>query len=477
MRSAVQGGQAGLDNGTHELHVQDSMATQIDAKPESLSHWVWATDGHASHRAPLLDRAAAILDGRLTASAGQREELAARLERWRYQHLNERAGQMAPQDWELADWLDLAANELTRRPARPPRRPRMAIAGQGETPTAAIDAALQGLDPNVPLDELREKARALTEQHFTRPSREGQPKRRVLLYAPLYLSSYCVNHCTYCGFRYPHPIQRKHLGPQQALREADLLFQRGFRHLLLVAGDFPKLLTTDYYVAILQALCDRGVKPAIEIAPQSTASYARMIEAGACGITLYQETYDEGLYRSCHPRGSKMSYDWRLEGVERAAEVGMRRLGLGILLGLADPRQDLLALMRHGEYLRRRFPDRTLAFSLPRIYEAPQGFKPPYQVDDETFVRLYCVLRIAFPQAELVLSTREPAALRNQLAAICITQMSAGSCTVPGGYGDASPESRSGQQFPVADHRPPAEVAAWLARAGLQPIWQIDQST
>jgi 2-iminoacetate synthase len=146
---------------------------------------------------------------------------------------------------------------------------------------------------------------------------------------------------------------------------------------------------------------------------------------------------------------------------------------LGILLGLAKPENDLLALMRHAAYLEARFPDRTLALSLPRIYEAPQGFEPPYRVDDEEFVRLYCALRLAFPRAELVLSTREPAHLRNRLAQICITQMSAGSCTSPGGYGDASPDSRTGQQFPVCDHRSPAEVAAWLAEAGFEPTWDV----
>jgi 2-iminoacetate synthase len=294
----------------------------------------------------------------------------------------------------------------------------------------------------------------------------------MLLYAPLYLSSYCINHCVYCGFRYPHDIPRRHLGREEVLDQADLLRARGLRHILLVAGDFPRLTTTAYYAEIIRALSARGLHVAVEIAPQSVASYAELVAAGACGVTLYQETFDERLYALYHPRGNKVSYDWRLEGLERAAEAGMKRLGLGILLGLGDPREDLVAMLRHARYLRERFPDRTLAFSLPRIYDAPQGFEPPYPVDDETFVRLYCALRIGFPASELVLSTREPAALRSRLAEICITQMSAGSCTVPGGYEDAGNQTRGGQ-FPISDCRTPAEVAEWLCETGFEVVWEI----
>jgi len=140
---------------------------------------------------------------------------------------------------------------------------------------------------------------------------------------------------------------------------------------------------------------------------------------------------------------------------------------------LAEPRQDLLALMRHGRYLETRFPDRTLAFSLPRIHDAPDDFQPPYTVDDETFVRFYCVLRVAFPRAELVLSTREPEALRHRLAELVITQMSAGSSTIPGGYEDTDDAETPGEQFPVCDQRPPAEVADWLRAKGFEPTWEI----
>jgi 2-iminoacetate synthase len=340
--------------------------------------------------------------------------------------------------------------------------------------TGPIGEAQAALDPEVDLEELACRARQLTRGRFAAPtSSEGTPpKRRMLLYAPLYLSSYCTNCCAYCGFRHPNPIERRHLSLEEALDEAAILRGRGFRHILLVAGDQPRLTTPEYYAAIIRALAARGIDPAIEIAPQPTEAYAELAAAGACGITLYQETYNQELYALYHPRGTKASYHWRFEGVERAAEAGIGRLGLGILLGLADPREDLVAMMRHARYLNGRFPDRRLALSLPRIYEAPKGFQTPYPVDDETFVRMYCALRLAFPDAELVLSTREPAALRNRLARICITQMSAGSRTVPGGYEEAA-ENHCGEQFPVSDHRTPDEVAHWLGSAGFQPVWEI----
>ena len=319
------------------------------------------------------------------------------------------------------------------------------------------------------LDGLAERAAEVTAAEFGSPGASAASavhSRRMLLYAPIYLSNYCVNHCVYCGFNYARSIERRHLDVEEAAREAEVLLARGLRHHLILAGEFPRLDTTDYFVAVIRRLVAMGIRPSVEIAPQSTSSYAAMVAAGACGVTLYQETYDPLLFAQYHPRGPKASYDWRLEGLDRAADAGMGRLGLGVLLGLADPREDVLAMMRHADYLVRRFPDRTLAFSLPRIHEPPGSFAPPYLVDDETFVRLYCALRLAFPKAELVLSTRESVAMRNRLAAICITQLSAGSCTAPGGYA----QRPAAEQFPVHDQRTVAEVLAWLRDAGFTPI-------
>lgn len=429
--------------------------------------WIAATDEHAAGRIEALRQTQRALEGH--ASAGDRLELARRLERWRYQLLNRREPEGKNQ--ELADALDLAANQLLGGPPRSPRSPRQAI-DPASAARGSLEEALAWFDPSRPLDDLEAQARRLTRRHFTLAT----GRRRMLLYAPLYLSNHCINHCLYCGFRYPNQIVRRRLEIDEAVREADALLDRGCRHVLLVAGEFPGLATVDYFVEILRAIRARGAIPSIEIAPQSTIDYRQMVEAGAAAVTLYQETYDPALYAGYHPRGTKASFDWRLEGHERAAEAGVPRLGFGVLLGLADPRQDAAAMLRHAAYIDRHFPGRTLAFSLPRIHEAPEGFRVPVAVDDETFVRLYCCLRIAFPQAELVLSTREPPPLRDRLAEICITQMSAGSCTAPGGYLAADAEQAAGEQFPVCDRRSPADVQTALEQLDIAPIWDLPPS-
>jgi 2-iminoacetate synthase len=446
------------------------MPTTTQPSLRTFADRIRATDAHAERRLALVNRAERLLEGEETTCETERVALADRLERWRCQLLNERRDEWSAEDQRLADALDLAAGRIAGRPARPPRNARRAVQSASRA-EATWEAALAWLEPDADLAELSARAADVTAAEFgpLAPGDSGVGGRRMLLYAPIYLSSYCVNHCVYCGFNYAKGIQRRHLGVEEAVGEANVLLGRGLKHQLLLAGEFPQLHTTEYFVEIIRRLVALGVRPAVEIAPRATSSYAAMAAAGACGVTLYQETYDERRYARYHPRGPKASYDWRLEGLDRAGDAGMERLGLGVLLGLADPRADLLALMRHADYLHGRFPDRTLALSLPRINEPPGSFRPPFVVDDETFVRLYCVLRLAFPKAQLVLSTRESVAMRSRLAPICITQLSAGSCTAPGGYAQGTTDA----QFPIHDRRSVAEVADWLRRAGFAPAWDI----
>jgi 2-iminoacetate synthase len=447
--------------------------TGIDTKLFAFSEWIRATDEHASHHLELLKGAQDLLQQPGSGCEGERRAMAGKLERWRYQHLNEHGRQLSQQGAALVDALDKTAKILRDESESPARRSRQAIRDSNYD-LATFRDALQAIGGARPLDEVVQRAAKLTARDFAdQGQQDSQPesRRAVLLYAPLYVSSECVNWCTYCGFRYPLAIPRKHLTVDQCLQQARLLRDRGFRHLLLVGGDFPSHTTPEYYAEIVRALVCEGLEPSIEIAPQTVDGYRQLVRAGALGVTLYQETYDESRYSTYHVRGPKSSYAWRLEAHDRAAEAGMPRLGLGVLLGLADPRDELLAMMRHAAYLLDRFPDRTLAFSLPRIHEAPPDFRIPHPVTDEQLVRLYCALRIAFPRAVLVLSTRESAELRNRLARICITQMSAGSSTTPGGYHEAAEPDKAGQQFPVIDHRSPSEVASWLAQHGVPVCW------
>jgi 2-iminoacetate synthase len=439
--------------------------------------WIRRCDDHAVARLTLLADAESLLGEGTGASPEQREKIGERVERWRSQWLHERWGlsrftdvpPRCPEDRRLAAALDHLARRLRDLPAAAARWPRGAVQDhQGDGPE--VSAAAAALDESCALEDVVSAAGAATARCFAPPGGEtGWPVR---LYAPLYLSSHCANRCVYCGFAANLPVERRHLSPQQAGEQAALLMRRGFRHLLLVAGDFPRLTTVSYLAEIVGDLDRRGCEPAVEIAAQSTLGYATLHAAGVRGVTLYMETYDEAAYVRHHPRGPKVSYDGRLEALERAAEAGIPRLGLGVLLGLADPRADLLALVRHGAYLRRRHPGCALAFSLPRIHDAPGGFQVPLPVSEALFVRLYAALRLAFPDADLVLSTREPAALRQRLAGICITQMSAASSTVPGGYEEAE-GAAAGGQFPVADGRSVAATVAWLEEAGHPVVWSV----
>lgn len=439
------------------------------------------TDEDAEHRLTLVARAESILYGSATSSEDERLALVDKFERWRYQRLNKYSGQLSANDRRLIAVLDVAASKLLHGYARSPKAPRTAI-DPGESFGNKLKSQSSGsvefeaaLDPQIPLEEIEREAAVLTRRHFrcSSPNTNSQSSSRwrMRLYAPLYLSNYCVNHCLYCAFRFPNELDRVHLTLDEAIAEAELLRSRGHQHLLVVAGDFPKLTSTDYLSTIVRELVRRGFSVAVEVAAQSTVSYSKLVGAGAYGVTLYQETYQEELYARFHRRGPKIWFDWRLEAPERAAEAGMKRLGLGILLGLADPSHDVRCLIRHGQYLLQRFPAVKLAFSLPRIHEAPDGFKSGIVVDDETFIRLYCALRFSFPTAELVLSTREPPSLRNQLARVCITQMSAGSCTAPGGYTRGETASNSRDQFPIFDHRTPAQMALELEQSGFDLRW------
>lgn len=434
--------------------------------------WLRVTDEHADHHVALIERVEDCLGAHFLAN-DETKSLADKLERWRYQHLHQRASRRSSRDEDFADALHLTATQLAGRRCRSPRRTHLTIF---ESPhdTNSLRAGADALDSSYPLEQLIIQASQVTADYFGTIGCEQPadlPRRKMLLYAPLYVSSHCVNYCTYCGFRHSLDIERLHLSMEDVREQIDVLQKYGFEHLLIVGGEFPSLTSTEYFCDIAQTMARQGIVPAIEIAPQSTGSYERLVLAGVHGLTLYQETYDERLYAEYHSRGPKANYHWRLESHDRAAEAGMRRLGLGVLLGLADPRQDILAMMRHGAYLLDRFPDRTLAFSLPRIHQAPSDFNLRYPISDEELIRFYCALRIAFPEAPLVLSTRESATLRNRLAEICITQMSAGSSTTPGGYGSSPPTTR--EQFPVSDQRSASEVAHWLDQAGFHVTWSL----
>ncbi|MBX6387847.1 MAG: 2-iminoacetate synthase ThiH [Frankia sp.] len=311
------------------------------------------------------------------------------------------------------------------------------------------------------LEELATAARAATLARFG---------RAVRLFAPLYVSNACLSSCTYCGFAKGLPVVRRTLSVDEAEAEARLLADRGFRHVLLVSGEHRIEVSADYLAAVVERL--RPMFPAISIETQtwSDDTYARLVAAGLLGAVHYQETYDRARYREVHVAGWKRDFDRRLSSFERAAAAGVRRLGLGVLLGLAvDWRADVLALAAHASFLSRRYWRTEVTAALPRIRPNAAGFPPVVEVDDAEFVQIHAALRLYEPDLDLSLSTREPPAMRDGLVRIAVTTMSAGSSTEPGGY---SRPGAAGEQFTISDERPPAEIAAMLVAAGYDPVWK-----
>lgn len=336
------------------------------------------------------------------------------------------------------------------------------------------------------LEALAGRARQLTRAHFGRTMR---------LFAPLYLSNECVNNCRYCGFSRDNPILRTTLSVKQVVREARHLHALGFRNLLLVAGEHPKFVSDGYLQECLEAL--KGFIPglAIEVGPMEDDQYAEIVAHGCEGLVVYQETYHRETYSRLHTSGPKKNFEWRLACPERAYAGGFRRIGIGALFGLADWRYEALALAAHLEYLMKRCwkAQFTVAFPRMRPYAGNYEYQPDPDLflGDRALVQLVAAFRCCFPQVGIVLSTREPARLRDALAPLGITHMSAGARTEPGGYTGAGHDDlhltvrgrrveleqpagceRATEQFRIDDARPPAEVAAMLAGQGLDPVWK-----
>ena len=333
------------------------------------------------------------------------------------------------------------------------------------------------------LEELAQASRTLTARNFGRTMR---------LFAPLYLSNECINNCQYCGFSRDNPILRVTLSVDEVLREARHLAQEGFRHILLVAGEHPKFVSPTYLADCVRALAPSFSSIAIEVGPMSTEEYLPVVNAGAEGLIVYQETYDRHLYHDLHTAGPKRDFNARLDCTERGYRAGFRRLGIGVLFGLAPWRQDAIALAAHAEYLLKHCWQAQVSVSLPRLRPAAGEFQPRFAMSDRELAQLICAFRVTFPQIHLVLSTRERAALRDALTPLGVTMMSAGSHTEPGGYTRqgtenlhrtlrgriVAPEFADGEdqlatgQFEISDARSAAEVALFLQKNGFDPVWK-----
>ena len=333
------------------------------------------------------------------------------------------------------------------------------------------------------LEAMAQTSRALTLHNFGRTMR---------LFAPLYLSNECINNCRYCGFSRDNAILRVTLSVDEAMAEARHLSRAGFRQILLVAGEHPKFVSRDYLAECVRALTPDFSSIAIEVGPMDASDYVPIVDAGAEGLVVYQETYNRAVYAEMHTAGPKRDFNFRLDCAERGYRAGFRRLGIGVLFGLSRWQEEAIALAAHLEYLLKHCWQAQISVSLPRLRPAAGGFRPLFSMTDRELAQLVCALRVTFPQVGIVLSTRERASLRDSLASLGVTMMSAGSHTEPGGYTRqgsehlhrtvrgrvVAPDFQNGEdqlatgQFEISDERSPAEIAAVLRHRGFEPVWK-----
>jgi 2-iminoacetate synthase len=323
------------------------------------------------------------------------------------------------------------------------------------------------------LEDLARAAQRRTRQRFG---------NAVSLFSPLYVSNFCVNKCRYCGFNSGHPHRRKRLTVDAAVREARTIHGEGFRDILLVSGEDREHIDVRYLAELARRLRAENMFSTVnvEIYIQSEEDYKTLFESGVDGVTIFQETYEKDSYASWHPGGPKAVYADRICASEAAAKAGMRKIGLGVLLGLEDWRFDTAAMAVHADAIAKNFWRARTSFSFPRIRPSESGHEGefPCAVTDRNLAQMIFALRLCFPDSGVTLSTRELPSFRDNMIPLGVTQISAGSKTTPGGY--AKPEEgepEATEQFAVSDGRSAAEMAEVLRALGLDPVWKDWDST
>ncbi len=313
------------------------------------------------------------------------------------------------------------------------------------------------------LEEMAQRACRLTVQHFGRV---------ILIYTPLYLSNYCINHCVYCGFQIHNRLERKKLTPAEVEREAEMIAATGLKHILILTGESRLDSPVSYIRECVEVLKKFFTSISIEVYPLEEEEYAGLISDGVDGLTIYQEVYDETAYVGLHPAGPKRNYRFRLEAPERACRAGIRTVNVGALLGLHHWRSEAFLTGLHASHLQDMFPEVEVGISPPRVRPQLGGFQPRVKVSDKNLVQYLLAFRLFMPRGSITISTRERAEMRDRLIGLGATRMSAGSCTAVGGRHD----QQAPGQFEIHDRRSVAEMARAIYSHGYQPVfkdWQM----
>ena len=294
---------------------------------------------------------------------------------------------------------------------------------------------------------------------------------RIVMFAPLYLSNYCINGCTYCPYHAKNKhIARKQLSQEEIRKEVIALQDMGHKRLALEAGEDPVRNTMDYYLECIRTIYSihhrngaiRRVN--INIAATTVDHYRLLKEAGIGTYILFQETYHKESYLSLHPTGPKHDYNYHTEAMDRAMQGGIDDVGLGVLFGLDKYRYEFAGLLMHAEHLEAAFGVGPHTISVPRLRHADDIDPDQFDngIDDDTFAKIVACIRIAVPYTGMIISTRENQQSRERVLHLGISQISGGSRTSVGGYCEPEPEDEKSEQFDVSDTRTLDEVVRWL---------------
>ncbi len=295
--------------------------------------------------------------------------------------------------------------------------------------------------------------------------------KTVNLFIPIYITNSCTNSCVYCGFHVQNKMARTILTEEEIVREYEAIKKLGpFDNLLIVTGENPARAGVDYLARALDLAKPYFNNLQIEVMPLAAEDYARLREHGLNGVICFQETYNEARYKIYHPRGMKSNYEWRLNGFDRMGQAGVHKIGMGVLIGLEDWRTDVTMMARHLRYLEKTYWRTQYSVNFPRMRHAENGgFQPNVIMSDRELAQATFAMRIFDHDVDISYSTREPANVRNNMATLGVTTMSAESHTDPGGYA-CYPNSL--EQFEISDGRKAGEVERDLRALGLEPVWK-----
>ncbi|HAT4146727.1 TPA: [FeFe] hydrogenase H-cluster radical SAM maturase HydG [Clostridium perfringens] len=340
----------------------------------------------------------------------------------------------------------------------------------------------EGLTPEETAVLLNLEDKELIEEMFkaARQVKEKLYGKRLVVFAPLYVSNYCVNNCTYCGYKHCNDeLKRKKLNKEQLIEEVKVLESLGHKRIALEAGEDPVNAPLDYILDCIKSIYsikfDNGSirRINVNIAATTVEDYKRLKDAEIGTYILFQETYHKPTYERLHVSGPKHNYNYHTTAMHRAREAGIDDIGMGVLYGLYDYKYETLAMLMHSMDLEETTGVGPHTLSVPRIRPAENVSLEnyPYLVDDEDFKKIVAILRLAVPYAGLILSTREEPGLRDEIIALGVSQVSTGSCTGVGGYSESYVDPEEKPQFEVGDHRSPVEMIESLMEAGYIPSY------